>query len=244
MPLTPAERTRRHREKKFAELDRLPKIPCACGCGTLIAPITKALKPATYAHGHNPDGAATRFKPGDTSYWNGKPNPHAAAANRGKKRTPDVIAQRQATRLANNGGVYQVKRGWKHTDATRARMTIANRQRDMRGAKNPFYRKTHTPETRKRITARISGPLNPAWRGGAATLPYGPEFTRKFKHLIRQRDGYTCQRCGKTQEQEGRVLQVHHLDHNKMHNDPTNLVTSCGSCNVWASYHRDEPFKS
>jgi 5-methylcytosine-specific restriction endonuclease McrA len=76
------------------------------------------------------------------------------------------------------------------------------------------------------------------------TLPYGPEFTRKFKKLIRERDNYTCQRCGKTQAQEGRVLQVHHLDHNKMNNDPTNLVASCGLCNIWASHHRDEPFNS
>jgi hypothetical protein len=41
---------------------------------------------------------------------------------------------------------------------------------------------------------------------------------------------------------EGKKLQVHHLDHDKMNNDPTNLVAACGSCNVWASYHRDEPF--
>lgn len=43
----------------------MPKVACACGCGTLIAPINKNLIPARYAHGHNPDGAKYRFVKGD-----------------------------------------------------------------------------------------------------------------------------------------------------------------------------------
>lgn len=237
MPLTPAEKTRRYHDRRLAEIEQMPKIPCACGCGTLIAPINKRLKPAAYVHGHNSNGVAK----GRPSPLKGRPNPAAGAAHRGKKLPPEEIARRQATRLANNGGVYQVKRGWKLSDATREKMSV--RAKGFTGAKNPFYGKAHTPEARERISERLSGRNGSGWRGGTPMSPYGTAFTRKFKKLIRERDNYTCQRCGKTQEDDGRVLQVHHLDHDKMHNDPTNLVTSCGSCNVWASYHRDEPFK-
>lgn len=48
-----ADATRRYRERRFHEIESMPKIPCACGCGTLIAPINKTLRPAKFAHGHN-----------------------------------------------------------------------------------------------------------------------------------------------------------------------------------------------
>ena len=40
----------------------MPRIPCECGCGTLIRPITRKFKPARFAQGHNSGGEATRFK--------------------------------------------------------------------------------------------------------------------------------------------------------------------------------------
>jgi hypothetical protein len=186
MPLTAAEKTKRYRERRYAEIDQMPKIACACGCGTLIAPIGKQLKPAIYAHGHNPTEGG--FKPGQPSPWKGKPNPRFAEMNKNRVRTPEEFAKRTATRRAKYGPSYGTARGYKQSEEAVAK----NRERGktLIGEKNP------------------------------------------------------CQRCGKTQEQEGRVLQVHHLDHNKENNDPTNVVASCGSCNVWASYHRDEPFRS
>lgn len=63
--MTAAERTARHRAKKYAAYDALPPVECACGCGTLIAPINRKGVAATYAHGHNPDGIGTRFQMGD-----------------------------------------------------------------------------------------------------------------------------------------------------------------------------------
>jgi hypothetical protein len=149
----------RHRQKRYAEIEQMPKIPCACGCGTMIAPIGKLLKPVKYALGHNPDGEQTRFKKGQVPY------------------NKDLPSHLQA-----------------------------------------------------------------GWKGGVGVLPYGAGFTKKFKRLIRERDQYTCQRCGLTQDKHWRTLEVHHIDHNKNNNDPSNLVTSCGKCNIWANFHRDEPF--
>lgn len=145
-PLTAAERQRRQREKKYNLIASLPKIPCACGCGTMIAPIGRHMKPVQYVHGHNP-------------------NP-----------PPKIV--RQLPEYKN----YPLKSG------------------------------------------------------------YSRAFTRGFRKLIRIRDNYTCQRCGKHQSELRRAIDVHHLDHNKMNNSPDNLVCACESCNAWASHHRDEPF--
>jgi hypothetical protein len=132
-----------------------------------------------------------------------------------------------------------VASGWKHSAETLAKITAANRARDLTGERNPFYGRTHTEAARAQMGAR--GADNAQWKGGTGTLPYGPEFTRKFKRMIRERDGQTCQRCGITRAQYGRTLEVHHIDHDKMNNDPMNLATVCGSCNTWCWWHRDEP---
>jgi len=55
-PQTKAERSewmKRYLARRIASIDLMPKIPCACGCGTLIAPIGKRLKPVTYANNHH-----------------------------------------------------------------------------------------------------------------------------------------------------------------------------------------------
>lgn len=75
MGMPAAIRTQRYREKRYQEIDEMPKVPCACGCGTMIAPITKMLRPATFAHGHNEGREDTQFKTGcfgpDNASWKG-----------------------------------------------------------------------------------------------------------------------------------------------------------------------------
>jgi len=232
-PLRIQEYRKRREEKRQA----LPKIECACGCGVLIPPVTIDWKPSKYAHGHNP----TNLPPNMGGWNKGKPAPWASKVHKGKKLSKDELRRRKETRLKNNGGVYQQKRGWKHNPKTLERMKVANKAKALKGKKNPFYGKKHTPETRAQISAKLTGELNPGWNGGASTLPYGPEFTRRYKRQIRERDNYTCQRCGKKQEDHWRALEVHHIDHNKKNNHPENMTTVCGSCNVWLSYHRNPP---
>lgn len=242
-PLTGAEKRRRYYEKRLAEIEQMPKIPCACGCGTLIAPINKKLKPATYVRGHQPGGEATRFKLGNPSPWKGKQNPALTEANYTRERKPEEAQKRNETRRARYGPAMMRSEIYQRVAHRKlARIARGPIVRDIRGPNNPFFGKKHTPEARQKMSEKLSGPKHPGWRGGTATLPYGPGFTRKQKRLILQRDNYTCQRCGITQEAYGRALQVHHLDHNKDNNDSSNLVAACGSCNVWASYHRNEPF--
>jgi len=240
--LTRSEITKRYRERKLAAAELLPKVPCLCGCGRMLRALDTNLRPARYAHGHNPAPSHTLFNAERVATFNRARTGVPLLALRGRKRPAEEIARRQVARLRNNGGVYQTKHGWKHAPETIAKMTAAVRKRDLAGANNPFYGRRHPPEVLRRIAEKNSGPNSPHWRGGVSTLPYGPEFTRKFKRSILERDGHYCRRCGNHQGELKRKLQVHHLDHDKKNNDPGNLAASCCSCNIWASYHREQPF--
>ena len=75
-----------------------------------------------------------------------------------------------------------------------------------------------------------SGANSPMWEGGICRLPYGFDFNKKLKKLIRERDGYKCQQCGADQQDIHRSLDVHHIDMNKKNNHPDNLISFCKSC--------------
>jgi len=215
-PLTPYERTKRYKLKKYAEYENLPKIECACGCGNLIAPINKLGKPAKYKHGHNPEGDKTRFTKGQTA-WNkgtGKPKPP----------------------MELRGSVMKPIGWYEH-------VVESIRKRDTSGDKNPFYGKHHTDNTKQVLSDKLTGENHPGWKGGASTLPYGVGFTRKFKRLIRERDNNKCQRCG-TKKNKSRALEIHHIDFDKTNNDPTNLITVCGKCNIYFNFHQEESLQA
>jgi len=50
----------------------------------------------------------------------------------------------------------------------------------------------------------------------------------KIRSRIIERDGYVCRICG-VDAVEG-SLNVHHIDYNRSHNEPKNLVTLCATC--------------
>jgi len=217
------ERQRRHREKRFAEIAAMPKIPCECGCGTLIAPITTKMVPARYARGHNRQPEFDRT--GKPAWNKGKPAPWAA----GRKLSAEHMQKLYEARLPKYRQTICL-----HCD----RRAV---QRDPAYCSKHYWRwKTYGDPLH--VSLPNEGPVNRAWRGGVGALPYGPGFTRSLRRRIRERDGYRCRRCGITQEERGRTLEVHHLDHDKNNHSPDNLVTSCGKCNIWGSYHRDEPW--
>ncbi len=84
---------------------------------------------------------------------------------------------------------------------------------------------------------------NPAYIDGRGYDPYSSEFNIELKKKIRERDSFTCQNCEKTETQElkelGRVLSIHHIDYNKMNCGESNLITTCGYCNMSANGNRD-----
>jgi 5-methylcytosine-specific restriction endonuclease McrA len=63
----------------------------------------------------------------------------------------------------------------------------------------------------------------------------GPAWL-KLAAAIRKRDGYICQRCNKTQDENGQKLDVDHIkpwrlfDDAAEANDPANLTSLCKRC--------------
>jgi hypothetical protein len=89
---------------------------------------------------------------------------------------------------------------------------------------------------KNRRMALLVGPENPNWRGGRA-LSYGVGW-KALKAEIRLRD-LVCQQCGTSPGQDGRALDVHHLQPFRFSGDnsPENLVALCRSCHMRADDH-------
>jgi hypothetical protein len=97
---------------------------------------------------------------------------------------------------------------------------------------NPFKGKQHTIESRKKISEKVTGLFRgengPNWQGGISSLPYGPDWTPWLREQVRKRDGNKCMICGI--EEKETAHDVHHIDFDKDHNAPENLITLCRSC--------------
>lgn len=87
------------------------------------------------------------------------------------------------------------------------------------------------------------GAKNPNWCGGISKLPYSFDFTKELKQEIRERDKYTCQLCGCTEEEHlviyGIVLLIHHIDYDKKNCEKNNLISLCRQCNSRVNFNRE-----
>ena len=81
--------------------------------------------------------------------------------------------------------------------------------------------------------------LHGNWQGGKSFEEYGVEFDNGLKEQIRFRDGYKCQECGCSQLENGRQLDIHHIDYIKKNNKPNNLISLCKSCHMKTNFNRD-----
>lgn len=78
------------------------------------------------------------------------------------------------------------------------------------------------------------GENSPSWKGGKPRHYTGGFWTRRKE--IRERDNYTCQLCGITEEEFGREMSVHHIKkyrefEDKVEaNEPSNLICLCEKC--------------
>lgn len=120
-----------------------------------------------------------------------------------------------------------------------------------------FKGKRHSEETKEKIRNHFKGkPLSEShkrniskywrnnqekhnfWKGGISFEEYGAEFDSSLKEQIRFRDKYKCQICGCTQLENGKQLDVHHVDYNKKNNNSNNLVALCHKCHMKTNYKR------
>lgn len=93
-------------------------------------------------------------------------------------------------------------------------------------------------ETKEKMSISQSGKNNAQWKGGVFFLKkgYSPEFNKRLKRKIRERDSYTCQKCGISESETYRKLDVHHKDFNKYNTSDDNLITLCHTCHGF--FHR------
>ncbi|KKN89778.1 hypothetical protein LCGC14_0236260 [marine sediment metagenome] len=113
------------------------------------------------------------------------------------------------------------------------------------GERNPNYGKKHSEETKCKMSEshkgikksaearrKISGQNHYNWKGGSSFEPYSLKWTSDLKQSIRDRDNHVCQLCGKSAEKNGKNLDVHHIDEDKMNSNPSNLIAFCSSCHT------------
>jgi len=94
---------------------------------------------------------------------------------------------------------------------------------------NFFCSRNHFAQWKK---TNILKENNPNWNNGSSFGEYGKEFDSSLKERVRFRDNYKCRECGCTQLENGRQLDVHHIDYNKINNILNNLISLCRRCHV------------
>jgi len=77
------------------------------------------------------------------------------------------------------------------------------------------------------------------WNNGSSFDPYPLGWTKTFKEQIRYRDNYKCQLCGCSELENGRRLDVHHIDYDKDNLLPENLVSLCRHCHPKTNHNRN-----
>lgn len=96
------------------------------------------------------------------------------------------------------------------------------------------------------LSENRSGEASPYWRGGRQF--YGRNWKRQ-RRAARERDGHQCQHCGRTRDEEGTELPVHHIkafrnfgyipgenENYRQANALSNLITLCRVCHAKAEH--------
>lgn len=153
---------------------------------------------------------------GDKNHNFGKPLPewqkqHLREIHTGTRHTDETRAKMSASH-----------KGKKFTEEHKAKIRAANieaakhrpdtwhqRQREAQTGK------TLSQSTIEKLRAINSGSGNPAYIDGSSFEPYCPKFNADFKRRCRAFFNHTCVICGKTEEETGEKMHVHHVLYNK-----------------------------
>jgi len=100
-------------------------------------------------------------------------------------------------------------------------------------------RKTCSDQCRHEVRVSRNGSQSYLWKGGISWLSNSGYRGRDWKIIAeaaRKRSGYRCQRCNKTQDDNGQLLDVHHkipffnFVDSRQANKPKNLRVVCLNC--------------
>ena len=125
-----------------------------------------------------------------------------------------------------------------HMKTQEARLKVGQRNK-LNGIRPPSNEGKHfTKEHKEKIGLANSKEKSHLWKGGNTYQEYSLEWTASLRRLIRKRDNFTCQLCGT--KQDGRSLDVHHIDYIKSNCSPDNLVSLCIPCHRKTNINREK----
>jgi len=109
------------------------------------------------------------------------------------------------------------------------------------------WQKEHPPD---HLPPVMRGSDHPCWKGGREPY-YGPNW-RPQRRKARERDGYRCQRCGITEQEHGREMDVHHIvpfrefgiERYEEANRLKNLISYCNICHLIVRHNGPNPRSS
>jgi hypothetical protein len=162
-----------------------------------------------------------------------------SAASKGKPKKPFSEEHKRKIGEAKTGAKHPLF-GKHHTQESRHKMSAARKG------------KTFSVEHKSKLSLALAGDHNPMfgkrgesasnWRGGLSFAPYCPKFNEDLKVRVREHFGFKCVLCGKTEEENGEKLSVHHVNFEKMTccNDVKPLFVSlCRLCHAKTNHNRE-----
>ena len=130
--------------------------------------------------------------------------------------------------------------GYKATDEAKANISAA-----LKGNTHALGCK-YTEEIKANMSAarkgKYLGENASNWRGGISFLPYCIKFNNRYKNHIRNLFGNECFLCGLLEADNGRKLDVHHVNYNKdcgCDGAKCICVPLCMRCHMKTNYNRD-----
>jgi len=221
----------------FVRKEKSPPQLCACGaCGLMTKPGN------VYVHGHANKGkgrtkeaqlcecgqCGLMTKPGN-KYIRG----HQRIGKPGQSWNTGLTKETDP-RLAQMSESAKGKPG--HTCDDDTREVLSQKTKEL----------WERPGHREYVSEALSGVNHPFYRARPGLNPddwprdYPWEWTEELREMIRERDGRECVVCGKPERDFPKKLQVHHVDYNRKHCVPDNLVSLCRSCHGKTAHHRSE----
>lgn len=213
---------------------------CECRCGGRVVKLGNR-----FINGHNGRGRKPTQK-----------QLEACMKNLEKANTPEANAKRSAAKIGvplskehcakisiTLTGVPKTKEhnaknsaaqiGKKLSKEHIAAFKEANKRPEVKANRTAGQLKRYEDPKEHEISSAVKmGNKNPNWKDGRSKLSYPPEWTEKLRESIRERDGRVCQMpsCGKTEQENGQKLDVHHMDSDKNNCHPSNLISLCKCC--------------
>lgn len=150
-----------------------------------------------------------------------------------KKRKPNFLGKKHSENSKNK--ISKTKKGQRVSPSTE----FKNGCIPWNKGKNGVYSKDVLENWSKKRKGKQIKEKHPNWQGGLSFQPYTIDWTETLKKSIRERDGYTCQLCGKPQNTK-RKHSIHHIDYDKKNCNPNNLITLCTGCHTKTGFNRNK----